>query len=128
MGIAFIHGENVRKHARKMRIVMEKSHPLSDSIRRLSVYADNDSFPIDNEDYLKLNSILPEVGVDGELYLRFGNIDVIPSIKNFIINSHSTSIFSLYKISEDVFSLNFVAPFSPLTAFSVAIAAFCSKK
>lgn len=68
-------------------------------------------------------SILPTLNEFKQFGVSFGDINAIPSVKNFMIiqNPLKVPLISFYKISEDKFQLKFFPPISNEMAFAIAI-------
>lgn len=128
LGISFLQGfkvdlGNSARYVRVFRFVMPPPGTLykpRDKKENLSRIAKCGS-GIPNG-FVVHQSQLPFKGENDNLRLDFGNNYVISSVKNFIVrDSNGNVIFMMFKSSADTSTLKFMAPLTPLTAFSIAL-------
>lgn len=128
MGISYIKHEGTSSKIRQMRIIMVKDgnpyFPLTKETT-LSKLAQKFINPSDPDRFIVLTTKFPEGNPECSLFLFFRHTFIVPSVKNFLVNSpdDSKSIFQIFKQTSNVFALRFSEPFSPLTGFALAIAA-----
>lgn len=132
MGIAFYDykDETCNKvfRGRTFRLAMPKTFPYfpANKEMNLSRLAMRE---IVSDDILLFRSKLPtEIG-NNKYRLDFGNVYVVSSIKNFVIeNDDHQIIFMIYKSANGICSVRFAAPFNSLMAFGLAIAIITSQR
>jgi hypothetical protein len=65
----------------------------------------------------------PERGPDGRLVLRFGDVYVVASVKNFLVDDEDNNrIFMIYRSSSGMCTVQAREPITPMMAFGWAIA------
>jgi hypothetical protein len=77
----------------------------------------------DPEKFVVLASKVPERGPDGRLVLKFGDVYVIASVKNFVVlNEQNATLFMIYRSSAATCTVQAREPVTPIMAFAWAIA------
>jgi hypothetical protein len=76
-----------------------------------------------------LSSKLPTKKEDGRMCLSFGNVFVITSVKNFIVeDEQGETLFVIYRSSDTICTVKVRAPLTRLIAFGMAIAIISSDR
>jgi hypothetical protein len=126
LGIGF---SKPRKHSgRAFRAVFPKIEPYlpqseAKALVRLAVAGTADS-----ERFNVFSSRRPGRDLRGKLVLRFGDVFVVPSGKNFIVeNEAGEVVLVMFRSSSGTCSLRIEDGVSELTAFAIAIAAVVGK-
>jgi hypothetical protein len=76
------------------------------------------------ENVIVINSALPAPGPDGALTLRFGDVHVVASSKNFVVEDDAgQTTFSVYRTGDDTCGVVAVRAFEAHVAFAIALSA-----
>lgn len=68
------------------------------------------------------------VRTDGRLVMKFGDVFVISSIKNFVVELEGRTVFMIYKSSSGTVTVKIAPPITPVMAFGLAVAIISSDK
>lgn len=129
MGLSFYDPKEVKSYGvRAFRIAFPKKQPYFPSSKKmnLSKIAQNN---LQSDDFTIFQTKLPELLPGPILKLQFGNVHVISSVKNFILEDENNNvIFMIYKSSSGMCSVRISPPITPLVAFCISIAVITSNK
>jgi hypothetical protein len=129
MGLAFYDVEDKKLKCRSFRLCVPLDgayNPITEDrdLGRLAAsgIADPAHFKI-------YSSKLPERTPDGKLILRFGDVFVMSSIKNFIVeDEQGNCLYMIYRSSSGTCSLKVKPPFTPLLSFAIGLAVITSDR
>jgi hypothetical protein len=109
--------------ARAFRVVVPKQRPYVAQVpeQELAYLAKHGS--ADKEQFITYSSKQPEKTQDGKLMLRFGDVYVLASVKNFIVEDEEKDpVFMCYRSSSATCTVKAWPPLTPLVAFAWAVA------
>ena len=103
------------------RIVIpkEKNYRATSKNTSLSMLAQLYEAPA--ESFITMLSKLPRRTAQGKLILKFGDVFVIKSIKNFMIEYEGKKVFMCYRSSRGTVTVPVMEPLTPLHAFAMTI-------
>jgi hypothetical protein len=128
MGLAFYEVDDKRLKCRSFRMYIPTNspyNPLTDEqdLAKLAAVG------IPDPRFTSYSSKLPQRTEEGKLILRFGDVFVMSSIKNFIVeDAQGTPLFMIYRSSSGTCSLKVRPPFTPLLAFAMGLAVITSDR
>lgn len=129
MGLSFYDPKDIKCYGvRAFRIALPKKLPYFPSTKEmnLSKIAQKN---VKSDDIQIFSSKLPELFPGPVLKLQFGNVHVVSSVKNFILEDENGNvIFMIYKSSNGMCSVRTAPPITPLIAFALSIAIITSNK
>jgi hypothetical protein len=128
LGIGFF-GCTKRCPARAFRAVLPKVEPYcpDSEDRGLSTMAKMGT--ADPENFTVYSSRLPVRNAEGKLTLSFGEVFVVRSLKNFIVDDEAGEVaLMIFRSSSGTCSLKVAETMAPLTAFAIAIAVVVGEK
>jgi hypothetical protein len=122
LGIGFF-TEGMKSQFRAFRAVMPKSGQYEPPNNNASISRLAKKGQADAAQFVVWESKIPQKGAAGGFVLNFGEVFVLTSLKNFVVeDSNGEVIFMSYKSSEATCSVKIREPITPLIGFALAIA------
>jgi hypothetical protein len=120
-GFAFIAVEN-RHSVRAFRAVLPREPPYAPQAPDMEL-AELARRGTADARFLVYASKVPERNADGRLILRFGDVYVVASVKNFVVEDDDRdTMFMIYRSSSATCTVQAREPITPIMAFAWAIA------
>jgi hypothetical protein len=112
-----------RHVARAFRVVVPKKRPYVAASPDLELAQLAKRGSADAENFITYASKLPEKNKQGKYTLQFGNVFVVPSVKNFMVEDENKDpMFMIYRASNSTCTVKAWPPMTPLVAFTWAVA------
>jgi hypothetical protein len=109
--------------ARAFRVVMPIKRPYQPETPDLELSQLAKKGTADADKFVVYNSRLPERNREGKMVLRFGDVYVVASVKNFIVEDEKKGIlFMIYRSSSSTCTVKAWAPLTPIMAFAWSLA------
>jgi hypothetical protein len=127
-GLAFfsLDGKNA---ARAFRVVIPNKRPYAPESKDLEIAQIAKRGDADPEKFTVYSSKTPDKDKDGKMMLRFGDVYVIASVKNFIVEDAKKGVlFMIYRSSSSTCTVKVWAPLTPVIAFAWAVAIITTDK
>ncbi|OHT16653.1 hypothetical protein TRFO_13086 [Tritrichomonas foetus] len=130
-GVSLIQIAMGKAKSKQMRICLTKDGSPHFAISKrlsLSTLAQNEETVPDSQ-FIKFSSKAPQLDAKGKLMVDFGEVFVIPSHKNVLINNEKGEmIYALYKTSQGSYGVRCKYPITPYIAFGLSIALVTTMK
>jgi hypothetical protein len=108
---------------RAFRVVVAKGRPYTAESKELELARIAKQGTGDAEKFVNYASKQPEKNEKGKMILRFGDVFVVSSVKNFIVEQEDGQpLFMIYRSSSATCTVKAWAPLTPLVAFAWAVA------